>query len=82
MPQNRFSMSSLIIRPNSHYKTHFLRGLTGSYNERGLYFHASGHYGCHSIITVLRFTSVRNYGNLVIYYIAYIPVCLYSYINS
>ena len=37
MPQNRHSMSSLIIRPNSHYKTHFLRGLTGSYNERGLY---------------------------------------------
>ena len=36
MPQNRISMRSLIIRPNSHYKTHFLRGLTGSYNERGL----------------------------------------------
>ena len=36
IPQNRLSMSSLIIRPNSHYKTHFLRGLTGSYNERGL----------------------------------------------
>ena len=37
MPQNRLAMSFLKIRLDFHYKTHFFRGLTGSYNKKELY---------------------------------------------